>query len=218
MMKNNTDAWNESYIDLYNPVIAKIKNKNRLKLGKFFELVKQNDLILEFFCGKCEMADELSKYYKNIYCADYCFDFLKYSNSKKTEKICMNCENVALRKQKFNSIYIQGGLHHLSSLEKIILCLENCKFLLKPNGYLFISEPSPTIFLRLWIKIVIETPLHKLTQFTNNWKNIYQDEKVCHQNFLNSNKDIHKYFEKNWKIILKKKRIFTQIITLQKGS
>ena len=60
---------------------------------------------------------------------------------------------------QFKAIIIQGGLHHLENYNQIVICLQEIKRILEPNGYLFISEPGNTLCLKISGEIKGRSPI-----------------------------------------------------------
>jgi SAM-dependent methyltransferase len=209
-------AWENSFVHLYGETAAVSKNISRLRRGRLFRYLKRADLVLDLFCGKCETARGLKRLgFDRVICGDFSVRLLKTAGAGHMMRVRLDALNVPIKEHSFPFVIIQGGLHHLQSTGQIIRCLNAIKEIIKPDGIVFISEPSNTVLLALWLFFINNTLLWKLFAYSRNWNDLHVQEKTTHENYLKNCGMVHEYIKNNWMILHYKKGLVTDLFLLK---
>ncbi len=191
------------------------KNLNRLKIVLFFSNIKKNYLVLDLFSGRCDTSYGLNNRGYRTISGDISIKLLKMNNDVK-DKIQLNALQLPFHNNQFRGIIIQGGLHHLENFEQIVGCLHEVKRVLQPHGYLFISEPANTLLLKIWLFLMKNTRLWKLSSYTKHWHDLYIVEEKTHSLYLKNISKLVKYIKSNWIIEFHRIGVVTEFFTLKK--
>jgi ubiquinone/menaquinone biosynthesis C-methylase UbiE len=215
-MKTNQNVWEKSWSTLYDRRVSLRKNINRLRVGKFFELVSKEAFVLELFCGMGETGAGLARSgYENLICSDISLNMLRENDGKINKSLC-NAISLPFKDDIFDSVIIQGGLHHLRDLKERIVCLNEIKRVLKSSGLVFISEPANTVFVKVWLFFINHTSLWKLFAYSKKWHDLYMEEKNSHTDYLNRIPELVNHIKNNWEFKFHKIGLITEFFTLRK--
>lgn len=209
------NEWERLFSTLESTDLTYRKNLKRLKKGSFFLKIKKTDLILDVFCGRCDTGYGLKNHGYRIISGDISFKLLKINREVKN-KIQLNSLTLPFNTSQFKAIIIQGGLHHLETFDQTVHCLQEIKRILKPDGYLFISEPANTLCLKLWLFMITKTPLWKLSSYARNWHDLYRSEEKTHKQYLYNTNRLTDYLKSNWIIEAHRIGVVTEFFTLKK--
>lgn len=210
------DIWERNFFQLYNTSTAVKKNLSRLRTGFFLKDRSSETVILDLFCGKGETSIGLSNIgFKRIIRGDFSY-YLLLQNSTNNERVCLNAAVLPFKDGSFDAIIIQGGLHHLKSIGEIIICLTEAKRILRSNGFVFISEPGNTLFLKTWLLLMNKTNLWKLFKYSRHWHDLYIEEIESHSQYLSAIPSIINYYMDHWNIDRHTVGLVTEFFTLRK--
>lgn len=210
------NKWERLFSNLESTDFSYRKNLKRLKKGLFFIKIKKNDLVLDLFCGRCDTGCGLKNHGYRITSGDISFKLLKINRDVKN-KIQLNSLSLPFYNSQFKAIIIQGGLHHLENYDQIVICLQEIKRILEPNGYLFISEPGNTLCLKIWLFLITQTSLWKLSSYASNWHDLYRAEEKTHLRYLCNINKLTDYLKRNWIVEIHRVGIVTEFFTLRKS-
>jgi SAM-dependent methyltransferase len=208
-------AWENSFVRLYGARGAIAKNISRIKRGGLLKHITKNDLILDLFCGKCETGHGLRRLgFSRVVCGDYSAGLLRTATNAPVAKVCLDALNLPIKGGSFSCVIIQGGLHHLRGVDEITACLRAVENLLRPKGMVFISEPSDTLLLRLWLFFINKTVFWKVFAYARNWHAVHVEEKTTHEQYLKNITKVRDYLQNKWTIIQYKKGLVTDLFLL----
>ena len=209
-------AWEKAFVRLYGVHGAISKNISRLKRGGFFKHAAKTGPVLDLFCGKCETGLGLKRLgFHRIVCVDYSAALLKAAGDVPVGKVCSDAKCLPLKTQSFSSVVIQGGLHHLQNLDEIAACLGAVKCAIRPGGLVFISEPSDTLLLRIWLFFITKTFLWKAIAYSRNWHALHIEEKTTHEQYLKNIAEVRCYIRENWTVLRYTKGLVTDLFLLR---
>lgn len=210
-MKN----WDTEFPELDSIDFSSKKNLRRLLRAQFFTKTHKDDLILDLFSGRCDTSYGLKNSRPKIINGDFSFNLLNINKQVKN-KTQLNALQLPFKDGQLSAVIIQGGLHHLESFDQVTICLNEVKRIVKPNGYVFISEPGNTILLKLWLFCIMGTNLWKLTPYSRKWHFLYRAEERTHSSYLANVKKLIDYLDNNWIIEMHKVGLVTEFFTLKK--
>lgn len=99
--------------------------------------------------GTGVVAYALSKYCKSVFGIDISKDMLekakKYHNNENIEYDVMDAEKMDFPNQRFHVVTARMVMHHIN---KPMIVMQNCRYILKPGGRLVISEGVPPVGAR----------------------------------------------------------------------
>lgn len=209
-------AWEKSFARLYGVRGAISKNISRLKRGGFFKHAAKTGPVLDLFCGKCETGLGLRRIgFHRIVGIDYSAALLKAADDTLVGKVCSDAKRLPIKAQSFSAVVIQGGLHHLQNLDEIAACLSSVRNVIRPGGVVFISEPSDTLLLRLWLFFITKTVLWKALAYTRNWHALHMEEKTTHERYLKNIVEVRRYLRENWTVLRHSKGLVTDLFLLR---
>jgi SAM-dependent methyltransferase len=209
------ENWDDYYSNLESSNTSILKNVQRLKTLSFFKNSNSSALILDLFSGCCHTAQGLKKYdYNRVVNGDFSFDLL--TKNAVDRQVQLTAVQLPFKNSCFESIIVQGGLHHLESIEQIIQCMNDIKRVLKQGGRVFISEPGNTLALSTWLFFIRKTSLWKLTPYSRNWHDMYMAEEETHAHYLTITDSLLEYIKNNWLVEYHKKGLITEFFRIRK--
>lgn len=156
IQKNHYENISKAYIDnleyihtkeyskYFDEVLLKIAKKNRL--GNMAEVC----------CGRGEAMLLFQNQYKNAVGVDISEVMLNSNLQILNNDNCIlvqgNALKLPLKSNKFNSVVMLGGIHHVNQREKLF---SEVYRILKPGGSLIFREPVNDFFLWKWLRAVI---------------------------------------------------------------
>ena len=89
-----------------------------------------------------------------------------------------------LRDRSRDIVMIQGGLHHLFTLDDMDLAIREMVRIVKPGGRILVIEPWRTPFLRLVNALALAPPIRMMSRKMNAYAVMYEEERVTYDAWL----------------------------------
>lgn len=161
-----------------------------------------NGCFLDFGCGNCKYTRFYGKSLgfskKNIYGTDIekWFNYDKFTRKELGNNFKVIKNNLPFENNKFQVVISLMVLHHIENLDET---LKELKRVIKPNGFLFLSEQVPAGFGERII-IDIEHAIYELIIGNNNFDNFAKDYYSNYYHWLEWQLILEKY---NFKLLKK---------------
>jgi 2-polyprenyl-3-methyl-5-hydroxy-6-metoxy-1,4-benzoquinol methylase len=78
----------------------------------------------------------------------------------------------------YDAVIISGVLHHLQSVDDVVVTLKNVRSLLRPRGYFFSVEPRDTLARTVATKLMLTLPIWMLPSMVKIDRILVQEEEV----------------------------------------
>jgi len=187
---SDTKEISNALIELYNEndKMMNFSLKLFIKLSGLAK-IRRDAAILDCGCGMGYLINHLKAFgFNNIFGLEYCSEMAQTAERITNRPIFTGDVlkmNEIFKPKSFDIIIFSSMLHHLPDINHWRLIMRMSSELLTKNGLIFIKEPSPTPFMKLFIKL--------------------SDYKCFYIGFLKSRlkgyaeeRDLHKYFFLKW--------------------
>jgi len=141
------EAWEEAYRRYETPEQTRTKFLRRIRMFGGDKWPRDARLV-ELFCGSGDQLDALASLgFSNLEGADLSANLLGLYQGP-AQCYVADCRDLPFDDGSKDVLMVDGGLHHLPSLEDLERVLAEACRVLEPNGFFCILEPWNTLLLR----------------------------------------------------------------------
>jgi ubiquinone/menaquinone biosynthesis C-methylase UbiE len=123
------------------------------KVAEYMNQLPENSYIADIGCGNGKNMFRKDCEYVGM---DFCMNFTKICKERQKEVIKANNLNIPFKSNSFDHCISVAVIHHLSTVEKRLMAIDELVRIVKPNG---------TIFISVW---ALEQPDNSRRKFTKN--------------------------------------------------